>query len=231
MRCAGCSHRWYQAAPDAPAPQPELPAALQQEFGIETSTPPVALVTAPAPEPAPTPEQLAWTPAPDIDEPATDDAPRSRTLLKNALAVILGLAFTAGAAAMWVPGLDLGKIPLPRIILPPVDLSQVPWLDRLVNRPAPVVSPLTIGFSVDRQALADGRPLFVIAGTVTNPTAVRQEVGAITGHLVDPGNAVTFSWRIAPPVAALAPHQRVEFESSAIGQPYGGERVTLRFAN
>jgi predicted Zn finger-like uncharacterized protein len=229
MRCAGCSHRWYQAAPDAPQPPPELPAALQAEFGIETPTPPAALVTAPAPEP--TPEQLAWTPAPEDEDERPDDAPRPRTLLKNIVAVLLGLAFTAASALLWVPGLDVGKLDLPRIVVPAVDLSQVPWLDRLVNPPPPPANPLTITFTTDHQALADGRPLFVIAGTIENPTATPQKVGAISGHLVGPANTISLAWRIAPPVATLPPHQRVTFDSSAIGQPYGGERVTLRFAD
>ena len=227
MRCSGCSHRWYQAAPDAPQPPLELPPALQEEFGIETPTPPAALVTAPLPEP--TPEQLAWAPAPEPEEEPQEDSPRPRTLLKNIIAVLLGLGFTAASALLWVPG--LGKLDLPRITVPAIDLSQVPWLDRLVNPPPKPANPLIIAFTTDHQALADGRPLFVIAGTIANPTDAPQKVASITGRLVGPANTVTFAWRIASPVATLAPHQRVAFDSSAIGEPYGGERVTLRFAD
>lgn len=221
MRCAGCSHRWYQAAADAAPVEPELPPALAHEFREHIAA--GAVVPQPAPKPEPTPEQLAW----HADD-GEDDAPalKRHAVLKTVVAAVVGLAVAAGAAVVWLPNIDAS-----RLELLPLDLSQVPWLQRLVDPPAEPASPLRIGFSVDPQSLADGRPLFAISGRIVNPTTETLKVPAIEGHLVDASNTITYRWRIAAPVGTLRPRRAVAFDSSAIGQPYGGERVTLRFAD
>jgi len=154
--------------------------------------------------------------APPVEPVATraaDPVPPSRTVLKTLFALVLSAAFTTGAVLLWVPD------------LPPLDVSRVPWLARLVDPPPPPRSPVRVGFSVDRQPVAGGRTLFALTGTLENPTAAMQTIPLIEGRLADASGTVAYRWRIAPPVAALPPGSRVRFEASAIGD--GSDQVVV----
>jgi len=204
MRCASCKHRWFELGPE---PEPIIPAepAVSAERLVATADP--LGETEPLPEPVAADEPGEAGEAGEADEPG-----RGGAVLKSILAVVLGLGFTAGAAAMWVPA---GTI----------DLSQVPWLAAIVDPPKAPPSPLTIRFSTDPQAVAGGRVLYGVTGVLTNPTDEPQAVPPLEGRLVDPSGAVAYRWIIRDGGAMLLPGQSVAFDASALGA--FGERVII----
>ena len=213
MRCASCQNRWFALPPDD-ASAPALTAA--------TNDPPAGVAIAPLAStlamagptprfepalPAPPPVFEAWS---TVDD---DDAQRGSPVVKTVFAVVLGLALTAGAAALWMPD------------LPPLDTSRVPWLDTLLHPAARAASPLALDVAVERQPLGDGRTVFALTGTIRNPTATTQPVEGLEGRLLNARGQLAYSWAIASPVARLAPGATARFEASAVGA--GSERVTV----
>ncbi|QXQ07644.1 zinc-ribbon domain-containing protein [Sphingosinicellaceae bacterium] len=219
MRCASCKHRWFELGPEpveiiklrdlADRPlQPEMPIFPADPSPVA----PAADLEATASE--------TRADRPHIDylidkEDDDDERPRSHPALKTVLALVLGLGFSAAAAAMWVPN-------LPTVDL---DFSQVPWLERIVAPPVTPRNPVTVRFAVDPQPVVGGRIVFVVTGTVANPTDEPQPVPKLEGRLVDPDGAVSYRWRINLPAAVMLPGQEVAFDASALGTT--GERVVV----
>lgn len=194
MRCASCKHRWFEMGPE-PDPVAAVPA-------IET---PVV-----ADEPPP-PAQPITDAAADEDD---DEPRRGHPVLKTLLALVLGAAFSAGSAAMWMKS------------LPPLDLSQLPWLQAVADPPPVPPSPLVVRFSVDPQPVAGGRILYTVSGGVTNPTDEPQTVPPLEGRLIGPTGTVDYRWTITVPGNALMlPGERFGFEASALGD--AGARVVI----
>lgn len=200
MRCAGCKNRWFEMGPEpdaaiAPPPEPQF------------SEPEADLAPATLGDPLPAAAVI------EVQDEDEDEPARGHPVLKTLFAVALGAAFTAGAAAMWMPD------------LPALDLSEVPWLDELANPPKAVPNPLALTFSVDPQPVAGGRTLYALTGTLSNPTSRAQPVPPLEGRLEDPSGRIDYRWTVPPPVATLLPGQQVRFDASALGAP--GERVTI----
>lgn len=217
VSCPECGAR-YRLADDAiPVEGRAMRCAACKHRWYEMGPDPVAATPPapadPTPEPVVTPEQAAWSPAP---EPAGEAAP-DRVVLKTILALLLSAAFTAGAALLWVPD------------LPPLDLSRVPWLERLVAPPPAPKSPLGVVFEVERQPVADGRTLFAVRGAVINPTRAPQPIPRLEGRLVDPSDTITYRWTVDPGRTSLPPGGRAAFDTSAIGE--SGERAVVRVAD
>ena len=163
--------------------------------------------------PPPTPEQAAW--APDPEPEAAPDPDRHGTR-KTVAAMIASAALTAGAALLWVPD------------LPPLDLSRVPWLERIVTPAAAPKSPLGIVFTAEREIIEVGGPtVFSVRGELINPTRQPQPIPPLEGRIVDPGNTIVYRWRIEPRRTALPPGGRTTFEGSAVGNP--SDRAVVRF--
>ena len=204
MRCASCKHRWFELGLE--------PVEIIKLRDIADRPPQSeAPIFPPDEPPAPSPP-VADEPVVQIDDD-DNEPPRGHPVLKSLLAVALGLGFSAGAAAMWVPD------------LPPLDLSRVPWLERIVDPPAVPRSPVAVRFSVDPEPLANGRIVFAVSGSVENPTDEPHPVPALEGRLVDPGGAVSYRWPVMTPGEILLPGQQVTFETSALGST--GERVVV----
>lgn len=141
-------------------------------------------------------------------------------------------------ATLGLPTIDPGTIALPalpKLDLPPLDLTRIPLvgdrLDRLVHPAAAPPSPLTITVAGERRHLANGGAVLVLAGKIVNPTDTAHVVLPIEARLIDPGGKVAYRWRIAPPVATLAAHHEVPFDSTAANYPADAERLDLAFAH
>lgn len=223
MRCASCKHRWFELGPepeDAPAPPPFVLAAepdadavpmplAKANDGSDAVLPQPAIMPRHAAEPEPG-EAGAPVPVED-DEPA----PRGHPVLKTLFAILLGAAFSAAAAAMWIPASQM----------PVLDLGQLPWLDSIVNPATTPPSPLTVRFSADPQPVSGGRTLYAVTGVLTNPTDTAHNVPPLEGRLVDPSGTVAYRWTIPAPASVLLPGQQIAFDASALGAP--GERVVI----
>ena len=203
MRCASCKHRWFELGPEpvAPPPAPEVQAPARRVIA------PVVDAVAAEPPADPVPEPVAV----DDAEPER----RGHPVLKSILAIVLGLGFSAAAAAMWVP----------EGALPPLDLGQVPWLADRLDPPRAPPSPLALEFAADPQPVAGGRTLYALTGRLMNPTERALPVPPLQGRLVDPDGRVAYRWTIPPPAGVLLPGQQVGFDASALGAP--GERVEV----
>ena len=165
-----------------------------------------------APPPTPTPEQAARAPDPEPDA-APDDRHATR---KTVAAMVVAAALTTGAALLWVPD------------LPPLNLSRVPWLERIVMPAAMPKSPLGIVFTAEREIVEAGGPtVFWVRGEVINPTRQPQPIPPLEGRIVDPGGTIVYRWQIEPRRTALPPGGRAAFEGSAVGNP--GDRAVVRF--
>ena len=213
MRCASCKHRWFELGPEEPVVVPGAP----REPAAAALLVPRDTQSIDAPGPSVDDGGRAGSASASVGNASDSDddegdTPPSRTVLKTLVALLLSLALWAGAAAMWIPD------------LPPLDLSRVPWLDGLVNPPAPARSPLTLSVTAQRQPLGDGRIVFALSGSIANPTTQAQPVRGIEGRLVA-GGRVAYRWPIHAPVASLPAGHRVTFEASAIGT--GDETVTV----
>ncbi|TRW17572.1 zinc-ribbon domain-containing protein [Glacieibacterium frigidum] len=219
VSCPECGAR-YRLADDAiPVEGRAMRCAACKHRWYEMGPDPVAAapsepVPEPAAEPVLTPEQAAWSPDPEPDD---EPAPERHVVLKTVVALLLSAAFTAGAALLWVPD------------LPPLDLSRVPWLERVVAPPAKPKSPLGIVFEVEPQPVADGRTLFVVRGAVINPTRAPQPIPRLEGRLVDPSSKIIYRWTVDPGRTSLPPGGRAPFDTSAIGE--STERAVVRVAD
>lgn len=215
VSCPECGAR-YRLADDAiPVEGRAMRCAACKHRWYEIGPDPVA-DTPPAPQPEPdiTPEQSAWTPDPEPDD---EPAPERHGVLKTIFALLLSAALFAGAALLWVPN------------PPTLDLSRVPWLERLIAPPAAPKSPLGVVFEVERQPVADGRTLFAVRGAVINPTREPQPIPRLEGRLVDASNTITYRWTVDPGRTSLPPGGRAPFDTSAIGET--GERAVVRVAD
>ncbi len=243
VRCAACRHGWTvwpdgAATPataettplTAPPPEPRLP-----EPAPPASPPMPPPMTPPMPAIDATPAteaQSAWSPGPD-------PVPRRRygRLVATALIVVVA---TAAAVVEFAPadtfdpprlGLpsprDLARqtpsLDLPQIDLPPLDLRQIPLigdtLDGAINPPPAPASPLRVTAHGERRTLANGTNVLLVSGTVANPTADSVALTAIDAVLRDPAGPVAIRWRIPAPVAMVAGHGSVAFESVAANFP------------
>jgi predicted Zn finger-like uncharacterized protein len=146
----------------------------------------------------------------------------------------LGLP-TIDVGTVALPALDLPRLRLPTLNLPPLDLTRIPFvgdrLDRLVHPATTPPSPLTITVAGERRHLGNGGAVLVLAGKIVNPTDAAHSVPPIEARLIDPGGKVAYRWRIAPPVATLAAHHEVPFDSTAANYPADAERLDLAFAH
>ena len=146
---------------------------------------------------------------PLVEPPAPDDEPEprpERTVLKTLFALTLSAAFTTGAILIQSPR------------LPPLDLTRVPWLARLIDPPTPPPSPLKASFTVARDPVGERRTVFELTGTLANPTATPEQIPPLEGRLLD-GDRIIYRWRIALPATMLPANHSLAFTASAVGDP------------
>ncbi|WP_426169558.1 zinc-ribbon domain-containing protein [Sandarakinorhabdus sp. DWP1-3-1] len=191
LKCAACDQRWVpepEAETVEAAPEPEPPEPPPPE--------------PPAPEPEP-----AWEPPEEEEE---EEEPRSH-LVRNIVAVVLGLALTITAAGLWV-----GQ----------VDTSRIPVVGDTLSRLVPVGQPLDIGVSGVVTQLPSGGRVLDVTGTITNRGQARARVPLLRASLAGPDGPAR-RWTIAPPVTELAPGASATFTSTIIGFPPAATRLSI----
>ena len=83
--------------------------------------------------------------------------------------------------------------------------------------------------TADRRWLASGNELLEVRGEISNPTDETQTVPQIRAELKDGQGRVVYGWSIAPPVRAIQPGGRVNFDSAERDVPRGGRILSLTF--
>lgn len=127
-----------------------------------------------------------------------------------------------GLPAYTGPTVDLPAISLPAVSLPGFSLPTV----RVPSTPPP---PLSLVIDAQRREV-DGRTLWDVRGTLSNPTATAHDTPVIELMLVDAGGQPLASWTMRPPASRLPAGGSTAFETSAIDPPAGaaGVRATLK---
>jgi predicted Zn finger-like uncharacterized protein len=206
VRCASCRFSWFQeAAPlDRKTAAPPAPAAAP----IGSATPSHRDETA---------SSQGWEEAetayaePEPDPYAAQDfrPRRNRARLWLILAAIAALLMIAAIAAIQYFGL--------------------PELSQRIGIPVQAGQSLVLTGTADRRWLASGNELLEVRGEISNPTDEVQTVPQIRAELKDGQGRVVYGWSIAPPVRAIQPGGRVNFDSAERDVPRGGRVLSLAF--
>ncbi len=115
-----------------------------------------------------------------------------------------------------LPDLSLPQISLPGVSLPQLSLPQLSL--PTVRVPTTSPPPLKLAISAQRR-LVDGRTVWDVEGTLSNPTADAHAVPAIALVLVNGEGESLGRWVVRPSATRLAPGAATRFESSAIDPP------------
>ena len=219
VRCASCRFSWFQEAgpldlktpaPAAPAPRPEpVRETAPQTFDDVAET-----AETEAREP---PRQ--WTENPPVmpePEPMAESyvesgyrPRRNRSKLWMILAIVAALLMLGAIAAIQYFGL--------------------PELGQRIGIPVQAGQSLVLTGTADRRWLASGNELLEVRGEISNPTEEAQTVPQIRAELKDAQGRVVYGWSIAPPVRAIQPGGRVNFDSAERDVPRGGRILSLTF--
>ena len=210
VRCASCRFSWFQepAPLDLKSTAPAPPAAV---VPIHRDEPPAEVADevrqAPAPEPEPFPREQA----PEPDDYVEDDyrPRRNRGRLWLILAVVAAILMVGAIAAIQYFGL--------------------PELGQRIGIPVQAGQSLVLTGTADRRWLASGNELLEVRGEISNPTDETQTVPQIRAELKDGQGRVVYGWSIAPPVRAIQPGGRVNFDSAERDVPRGGRILSLTF--
>lgn len=229
LRCAACDHRWVPQAgePEAatgvpiPAPPPRRVteadeeaafAAVQEQMLARWQTPaPVESSTA-GEDGADSDAGGGWDVEDDFEDDAGYQPPSgAAVVLKTLVAVIGGIALSVVAAGLWLGQFNLSTVPI-----------VGDFIDRLDSPP-----PLDVTVSGQTTLLASGKRLLEITGRIHNRTAEDVMVPPLKATLSGPAG-VALRWRIAPPIASLAPGREVEFGGTVTGFPAEATTLSVR---
>lgn len=206
VRCASCRYSWFQEpAPldlKSTAPLPPAP-VIPMARGERAAEARSEVEQAPN---EPIPAEQASEP----DEYADDYRPRrNRSRLWLILAVVAAILMVGAVAAIQYFGL--------------------PELGQRIGIPVQAGQSLVLTGTADRRWLASGNELLEVRGEISNPTDETQTVPQIRAELKDGQGRVVYGWSIAPPVRAIQPGGRVNFDSAERDVPRGGRILSLTF--
>ena len=105
----------------------------------------------------------------------------------------------------------------------------LPELGQRIGIPVQAGQSLVLTGTADRRWLASGNELLEVRGEISNPTDETQTVPQIRAELKDGQGRVVYGWSIAPPVRAIQPGGRVNFDSAERDVPRGGRILSLTF--
>jgi predicted Zn finger-like uncharacterized protein len=219
VRCASCRFSWFQEPPPL-----DLKTSAQAEIPAEApaaAAPPPAAPPSSAPvsralrdeEPEPPPQWQRNSAQPEAESEAyVDDGYRPR---RNRSRLWLWLAIVAAL-------LMLGAVAV-------IQYFGLPELGQRIGIPVQAGQSLVLTGTADRRWLASGNELLEVRGEISNPTEETQNVPQIRAELKDARGQVVHSWSIAPPVRAIPPGGRVNFDSAERDVARGGRILSLTF--
>jgi predicted Zn finger-like uncharacterized protein len=223
VRCASCRHSWFQepnpldlktAAPATEAPAPARPEPVREQprqtFDDTVEEAPETLREPPS----------QWTESPPVVTAESDYGAetyaedgyrprRNRSKLWMILAIVAAVLMLGAFAAVQYFGL--------------------PELGQRIGIPVQAGQSLVLTGTADRRWLASGNELLEVRGEISNPTEETQPVPQIRAELKDAQGRVVYGWAIAPPVRAIQPGGRVNFDSAERDVPRGGRILSLTF--
>ncbi|HUB97678.1 MAG TPA: DUF3426 domain-containing protein [Stellaceae bacterium] len=220
VRCARCSHTWYQAPPDEEQP----PAAVAPTPAAATAAAAATIIEKPEPPPAePAPERRERAPAPSREEriqlPAVARPKRNwEPILATLAAVIILIAGLAAAAIierdhiarLYPASADL----FARVGFPVSDIGI--GLDVRANKPV-----------LD---MANGLPTLVIDGNVVNVSSVARKVPKLVVMLLDQSDHDLQDVTVAASTDRLLPGESATFKTSITQPPEAAHHVMVVFA-
>ncbi len=218
VRCASCRFSWFQEPPsrvaddsNATATAAVIPIArgdqsseareTRREIRTEDREPMSWQENAPASAEPP--------PEPDAFEEDGYRPRRNRSKLWLILAILAAALMIGAIAAIQYFGL--------------------PELGQRIGIPVQAGQSLVLTGTADRRWLASGNELLEVRGEISNPTEETQTVPQIRAELKDAQGRVVYGWSIAPPVRAIQPGGRVNFDSAERDVPRGGRILSLAF--
>ena len=219
VRCASCRFSWFQEAgpldlktpaPAAPAPRPEpVRETAPQTFDDVAETAETEAREPPRqwtenPPVMPDPEPMA--------DPYADGGYRPR---RNRSKLWMILAIVAALLMLWA--------------IAAIQYFGLPELGQRIGIPVQAGQSLVLTGTADRRWLASGNELLEVRGEISNPTEEAQTVPQIRAELKDAQGRVVYGWSIAPPVRAIQPGGRVNFDSAERDVPRGGRILSLTF--
>ncbi len=232
VRCASCRFSWFQEAgpldlktavpTPAAEPPPQRPVSQKRQQAPAPAA--AARETFGEPEPEPVQQAPQWqeNPRPVVEpEPAADPygvddgysggyrPRRNRSRLWMIIAIIAALLMLGAFAAVQYFGL--------------------PEIGQRIGIPVQAGQSLVLTGTADRRWLASGNELLEVRGEISNPTDEAQTVPQIRAELKDAQGRVVYGWAIAPPVRAIQPGGRVNFDSAERDVPRGGRILSLTF--
>ena len=218
VRCAKCSHVWFQAAP-APDPEPEI--AHVEEHVEETV----------APEPAPAEpaaaQRAAFAPAAtsyyeEEEHHRTNEVPRPRRGLRG-----VGLALGWLVLALILAGTGWITVRFRQDIasLWPQSASLYSALGLHVNTRGIEFADKNARFETE-----NGQNVLLISGDLVNITSHELTVPPIRVSLSDDDRRELYHWSFSSAVPTLAPGKSVSFQTRLPSPPLTARHIELRFA-
>ncbi|MGZ8997964.1 MAG: MJ0042-type zinc finger domain-containing protein [Allosphingosinicella sp.] len=214
VRCASCKFSWFQQA---------AALDLKTASAADTSPPPPhrAARGEPATEDVPDApgEPTQWQESPSaaadpepIPERYVDDGYRPRQNRAKLWTILAALA-----AALMIGAFAA------------IQYFGLPQIGQRIGIPVQAGQSLVLTGTADRRWLASGNELLEVRGEISNPTDQSQTVPQIRAELKDGQGRVVYGWSIAPPVRAIQPGGRVNFDSAERDVPRGGRILSLAF--
>ncbi len=217
VRCASCRFSWFQepaaldlktAAVNAPPPAPVSRQEEEQQPEDTDRSERADFAGAASASPAPfVPAREAYTHEEDDEEYRRPRRNRTRLLL-----------IIASIAAILMVGAIVA-----------IQYFGLPALGQRIGIPVQAGQSLVLTGTADRRWLASGNELLEVRGEISNPTEEAQTVPQIRAELKDAQGRVVYGWSIAPPVRAIPPGGRVNFDSAERDVPRGGRILSLTF--
>lgn len=220
VRCASCSHSWFEPVRDQaddkfhdePQHQPEAAPTI---LPSENDTPIPAAAAAPVRHPvaqndAPAPETAAFDAYAHKPPFSARRNPARRWTIAAAAAGVLMVAGFGAVQFLGTPGIAgwLGVKSAP---------AEIPLLIEVPRKP-------------ERRLQPSGNELFAVSGRIINPTDEAQLVPDILAELRDSSGRVVYGWRIVPSVRKLAPKETSAFDSAEMDVPKSAKELNLSFS-
>jgi predicted Zn finger-like uncharacterized protein len=216
VRCAKCSHVWFQTAPEAePEPEPILEPVVVPPPEPEPEPAP------PAPVAAPATLQSAIKPLREEAQPrpARPRRPPQGSILADAVAwaALIFLAVTIGWAAVQyrqtIVELWPGVSPLYEVLGLPVETEGIALTDVAYQH-----------------EVEDGQPVLSVTGKIVNVTDRELPVPVIRVMLSDEGQREIYHWMFEAGVPTLQPGAESAFVTRLSSPPPEARNLNIRFA-